>query len=193
MKRGGRELLELEGQGEMTVTQKPLTAPRSPTCSGTSVALVPSSHPTDEQERDSSCVRYCHSRRWVPRPVLSMTILYCNPMLLSPFPLVLPLWFKGGKNRILKHCFISPIYQNWQASLKIWPKQLKNGHRSQRHESEKASCLLMPPQKPQPDLCVHATVHQEKGTRRHSRPRLFKLFYPQDVFFLRNFTWPSSI
>lgn len=56
MKRGGRESLELEGQGEMSGMQRPFRASLSPVYLGTSMALMSSSHPSDKEEEDSACV-----------------------------------------------------------------------------------------------------------------------------------------
>lgn len=47
------------------------------------------------------------------KPVLLVTTLYHNPVLLSPFPLVLPLWFKGKKKQDFK------TWVHFHQSLKI--------------------------------------------------------------------------
>lgn len=57
---------ELEGQGEMTVMSRTFRASLSPACLGAAMALMSSSHPTDEEEGDSPYVWYCHSRRRMP-------------------------------------------------------------------------------------------------------------------------------
>lgn len=56
MKRGGRESLELEGQGKMSGMQRTFRTFLSPTCLGTPTALRSSGHHTDKEEEDSPCV-----------------------------------------------------------------------------------------------------------------------------------------
>lgn len=57
---------ELEGQGEMSMMSRTFRAPLSPACLGAAMALMSSSHPTDEEEGDSPYVWSCHSRRRMP-------------------------------------------------------------------------------------------------------------------------------